>query len=225
MGQFTNLTAANGFTFPAYVAQPTGQPKGGLVVLQEIFGVNHHIRHVCDTFAAHGYVAISPAFFDHFEHGVELEYDADGVKRGKDLVERLGMERALEDIKAAAAVVQEAGKVGVVGYCWGGSVAFLANTRLSMPAVSYYGGRTVPLLKERPKAPLMLHFGEDDPLIPPEDVAKHREALGDAAEFHVWPGAGHGFNCDQRADYDEASSTLALERTLSFFRRTLRPVY
>ena len=136
MSQWISLETPTG-RIQAWRAEPPIPPKGALVVVQEIFGVNHHIRHVCDTFAAHGYVAIAPAFFDHFEHGVELEYEADGVKRGKDLVDRLGMERALEDIKAAANVVQEAGKVGVVGYCWGGSVGFLANTRLSMPGVRY----------------------------------------------------------------------------------------
>lgn len=222
MSQWISLETPTG-RIQAWRAEPPIPPKGALVVVQEIFGVNHHIRHVCDTFAAHGYVAIAPAFFDHFEHGVELEYDADGVKRGKDLVDRLGMERALEDIKAAANVVQEAGKVGVVGYCWGGSVAFLANTRLSMPAVSYYGARTTPYLDEQLDAPMMFHFGNHDPSIPAEAIDLHRSKQP-TAEIHVYP-AGHGFNCDQRADYDEASATLALERTLSFFRRTLRPVY
>jgi carboxymethylenebutenolidase len=207
----------------AWRADPPIPPKGALVVVQEIFGVNHHIRHVCDTFAAHGYVAIAPAFFDHFEHGVELDYDAEGVKRGKELVDRLGFERALEDIHEAAGVVQDAGKVGVVGYCWGGSVAFLANTRLSMPAVSYYGARTAPFLDEKLDAPMMFHFGDQDASIPTEVIDLHRSKQP-TAELHVYP-AGHGFNCDQRADYDEASATLALDRTLSFLRRTLRPAY
>ena len=207
----------------AWRADPPIPPKGALVVVQEIFGVNHHIRQVCDTFAAHGYVAVAPAFFDHFEHGVELDYDADGVKRGKELVERLGFDRALEDIRSAAAVVQDAGKVGVVGYCWGGSVAFLANTRLSMPAVSYYGARTAPFLDEQLDAPMMFHFGDHDASIPTEVIDLHRSKQS-TAEIHVYP-AGHGFNCDQRADYDESSATLALERTLAFFRRTLRPTY
>lgn len=222
MSQWISLETPTG-RIQAWRADPPIPPKGALVVVQEIFGVNHHIRHVCDTFAAHGYVAIAPAFFDHFEHGVELDYDADGVKRGKELVDRLGMERALEDIKAAAAVVQEAGKVGVVGYCWGGSVAFLANTRLSMPAVSYYGARTQPYLDEQLDAPMMFHFGDHDPSIPTEAIDLHRSKQP-SAEIHVYT-AGHGFNCDQRTDYDEASATLALDRTLSFFRRTLRPTY
>lgn len=222
MSQWISLETPTG-RIQAWRADPPIPPKGALVVVQEIFGVNHHIRQVCDTFAAHGYVAIAPAFFDHFEHGVELDYDADGVKRGKELVDRLGMERALEDIKAAAAIVQDAGKVGVVGYCWGGTVSFLANTRLSMPAVSYYGARTPAYLDEQLDAPMMFHFGDHDPSIPTEAVDLHRSKQP-TAEIHVYP-AGHGFNCDQRADHDEASATLALDRTLSFFRRTLRPAY
>lgn len=222
MSQWMSLETPTG-RIQAWRADPPIPPKGALVVVQEIFGVNHHIRQVCDTFAAHGYVAVAPAFFDHFEHGVELDYDADGVKRGKELVERLGFDRALEDIRSAAAVVQDAGKVGVVGYCWGGSVAFLANTRLSMPAVSYYGARTAPFLDEQLDAPMMFHFGDHDASIPTEVIDLHRSKQS-TAEIHVYP-AGHGFNCDQRADYDEPSATLALERTLSFFRRTLRPTY
>ena len=222
MSQWTSLETPTG-RIQAWRADPPIPPKGALVVVQEIFGVNHHIRQVCDTFAAHGYVAVAPAFFDHFEHGVELDYDADGVKRGKELVERLGFDRALEDIRSAAAVVQDAGKVGVVGYCWGGSVAFLANTRLSMPAVSYYGARTAPFLDEQLDAPMMFHFGDHDASIPTEVIDLHRSKQS-TAEIHVYP-AGHGFNCDQRADYDEPSATLALERTLAFFRRTLRPTY
>lgn len=222
MSQWMSLETPTG-RIQAWRADPPIPPKGALVVVQEIFGVNRHIRHVCDTFAAHGYVTIAPAFFDHFEPEVELDYDADGVKRGKALVDRLGVERALEDIRDAAGVVQEAGKVGVVGYCWGGTIAFLANTRLSMPAVSYYGARTVPFLGEQLDAPMMFHFGNHDASIPTEAIDLHRSKQP-TAELHVYP-AGHGFNCDQRADYDEASATLALDRTLSFFRRTLRPAY
>lgn len=222
MSQWMSLETPTG-RIQAWRADPPIPPKGALVVVQEIFGVNHHIRQVCDTFAAHGYVAVAPAFFEHFEHGVELDYDADGVKRGKELVDRLGFDRALDDIRSAAAVVQDAGKVGVVGYCWGGSVAFLANTRLSMPAVSYYGARTAPFLDEQLDAPMMFHFGDHDASIPTEVIDLHRSKQS-TAEIHVYP-AGHGFNCDQRADYDEPSATLALERTLAFFRRTLRPSY
>ena len=207
----------------AWRADPEAAPLGALVVVQEIFGVNAHIRSVCTTFAEHGYVAMAPAFFDHFEHDVQLRYDPEGVARGRELVEKLGFERALEDVKAAAAQLQEYGKVGVVGYCWGGTVAYLANTRLSMPAVSYYGARTVPFLDEQLDAPMMFHFGEHDPGIPQADVELHRQRHPEA-EVHVYP-AGHGFNCDQRDDFHRASAELALERTLGLFRRALRPAY
>lgn len=222
MSQWTSLETPTGH-IQAWRAAPPTPPRGALVVVQEIFGVNRHIRQVCDNFAAHGYVAVAPAFFDHLEPGVELDYNPEGVKRGKGLVDRLGSDGVLQDIQAAASAVQEAGQVGVVGYCWGGSVAFLANTRLSLPAVSYYGARTVPFLDERLDAPMMFHFGDHDASIPTEVIELHRRKQP-TAEIHVYP-AGHGFNCDQRADYDEASARLALDRTLSFFRRTLRPAY
>ena len=204
-------------------ADPEGAPLGALVVVQEIFGVNAHIRKICTTFADHGYVAMAPAFFDHFEHDVQLQYDADGVAHGRDLVEKLGFERALEDVHAAAAQLQEYGKVGVVGYCWGGTVAYLANTRLSMPAVSYYGARTVPFLDEQLDAPMMFHFGERDASISADDVELHRQRHPEA-DIHVYP-AGHGFNCDQRADFHRPSAEQALERTLALFHRALRPAY
>ena len=222
MSQWQSLETPTG-RIRAWRADPAIPPKGALVVVQEIFGVNAHIRRVCSEFAAHGYVAMAPAFFDHFEHDVQLAYDADGVSRGKELVDRLGFERALEDIAAAAAVVQADGGGGVVGYCWGGTAAYLANTRLSLPAVSYYGARTAQFIDEALDAPMLFHFGEHDPSIPAAVVDLHRERHPEA-DLHVYP-AGHGFNCDQRDDYHRASAELALERTLSFLRRALRPAY
>ncbi|MBS3960063.1 MAG: dienelactone hydrolase family protein [Xanthomonadaceae bacterium] len=223
MGHSVTLSTADG-PLSAWRADPSGPVRGALVVVQEIFGLNAHIRGVVDRFAEAGFAAIAPALFDPLEPGLELPYDADGVARGLALVDALGFERPLAAVAAAAAVVEAAspsGRVGVVGYCWGGSVAFLANCRLGLPAVSYYGGRTVPLLgRERPRAPLLLHFGEHDPLIPAEHVALHREHLP-GAEFAVWP-AGHGFNCEMRADYHAPSAAAALERTLAFFGQHLR---
>ncbi len=204
----------------AWRADPPGPPLGALVVVQEIFGVNPHIRRVVEKFAGHGYRSIAPALFDHIERDVALDYDAAGVERGRSLIAQVGFDRALQDIQAAAKAVGVDAPVGVVGYCWGGTATFLSCTRLGLPAVSYYGGRTVPFLHEKPQAPLMLHFGQNDPLIPPADVQKHREALP-GAEFHVWP-AGHGFNCDLRADYHAESAALALQLTLDFFARHLR---
>jgi len=201
-------------------ADPPIPPKGALLVVQEIFGVNAYIRAVVERFAAHGFVALAPALFDRLEPGVELDYTQDGVARGRELVAQLGSERAVAALAAAARSLAEVGKVGVAGYCWGGTIAFLANTRLKLPAVSYYGGRTVPFLHERLGAPMLFVFGENDPIISAEDVALHREQQP-AATFHVYP-AGHGFNCDQRADYHASAAADALQRTLAFFERNLQ---
>ena len=205
-------------------ADPPIPPHGALVVVQEIFGVNAHIRSVAERFAAHGFVALAPALFDLVEPHVELAYDEAGVTRGRDLAAAVGFDRAVACVDAAArelATTTDSGKVGVVGYCWGGTVALLANARLGLPAVDYYGGRSAPFLGvEHPTAPLLCHFGERDPLIPPEHVALHREHLPGAL-IEVWP-AGHGFNCEQRADYHEASAQAALQRTLAFLTRALR---
>ena len=219
MGHWISLETPTG-AISAWRADPSIPSRGALVVVQEIFGVNAHIRSVVDRFAAHGFTAVAPAMFDHLEHHVELSYDADGVGYGRDMVEKLGFDRAVDDVHAAAKLLEPAGNVGVVGYCWGGSVAYLSWARLGLPAVSYYGGRTVPFLQERSNAALMLHFGELDPLIPPEAIALHHEALPDA-KFHIWP-AGHGFNCDQRADYNATVAVQALQRTLSFFETNLK---
>ncbi len=219
MGHWIALDTPSG-TISAWRADPAIPARGALVVVQEIFGVNSHIRAVADRFASHGYVAIAPALFDHFEKHVELGYDADGVAYGRNLVEKLGFDRAVDDVRAAAEAVEDVGDVGVVGYCWGGTVAFLACARIGLPAVSYYGGRTVPFLGENPHAPLLMHFGEQDPIIPPADIEKHQEALP-KAEIHIWP-AGHGFNCDQRADYNATVAVQALQRTLTFFGAHLK---
>jgi carboxymethylenebutenolidase len=220
MAQRIELTGTDGHRLGAWLAPPDGTPRGALVVVQEIFGVNAHIRAVTERFAEHGYLAIAPMLFDREQAGVELPYDEAAVAEGRRLVAAIGFDNALRDVAAAARHVGAAReKVGVVGYCWGGTVAFLANTRMKMPAVSYYGGRSVPFLHERPGAPLMMHFGERDPIIPPADLAKTRAALPEA-EIHVYP-AGHGFNCDQRKDYDARCAALALERTLAFFAKHL----
>jgi carboxymethylenebutenolidase len=201
-------------------ADPPIAARGALVVVQEIFGVNGHIRRVVERFAAHGFVALAPAFFDHFERGVELGYDEEGVARGRELVAQLGFERVLQDVHAAAEMLQLDGNVAVVGYCWGGTVAFLANTRLGLPAVSYYGGRTAPFVHEQLQAPMQFHFGERDPLIPPEHVAAVREHHPEAT-VHVYP-AGHGFNCDERADHDPESAAAAMQHTLAFLTGHLK---
>ena len=220
MGQTISISTRHG-RISAWQAKPHDKPRGAVIVIQEIFGVNSHIRQVADRFAHYGYVAIAPALFDLVRPGTELGYDEAGVARGRAIAEELGFNGALDGVRAAFDLASEENRVAAVGYCWGGSVAYVANARLGIPAVSYYGGRTVPLLRERPKAPLMLHFGEHDALIPPEDVLKHREALPEA-EIHVWPGVGHGFNCDQRDGYSASAAQDALNRTLSFLQKHLR---
>jgi len=220
MGDNIQLNTSDTQCIGAYLARPAAKPKGGIVVVQEIFGVNQHMRNVTDRFAANGYVAIAPAFFDHIETGVELGYDDAGFKRGRDLVGEISFERAIEDVASAAESIRSAGRIGCVGYCWGGTVAFLAATRLAMPSVSYYGARNVKFLDEPPKAPVQFHFGERDSSIPPEAVRRHREELPDA-EIYTYP-TGHAF--DREVDpkvYDAPSSKLALERTLAFFARHL----
>ena len=219
MGHWISLETHGG-VISAWRADPAIPARGALVVVQEIFGVNSHIRGVVDKFAAHGYTAIAPALFDHFEKNVELGYDDDSVAYGRELVGKLGFDRAVEGVQGAMEAIQGAAEVGVVGFCWGGTVAYLACSRLGIPAVSYYGGRTVPFLHEKPAAPLLLHFGEHDTIIPLADIKKHQEALPEA-EIHIWP-AGHGFNCDQRADYNATVAVQALQRTLAFFSLHLK---
>lgn len=219
MGKQISLNTTRTQCIGAYLAEPAGRPRGGLVVIQEIFGVNAHIRSVADHFATLGYTAIAPAFFDHLETGLELGYDQAGMEEGKKLVTELGLERALEDVASAAEAIASAGKIGTVGYCWGGTVAFLAALRLGLPSVSYYGARNVPFLGETAKAPVMFHFGDRDRSIPPETVEKHRQMLPQMEVF-TYP-ADHAFNRDVGDHYDEASAKLALQRTMAFFDKYL----
>jgi carboxymethylenebutenolidase len=220
MGQSINIPTRGTQCIGGYLARPEGKPKGGVVVIQEIFGVTGHIRSVADRFAAAGYTAIAPAFFDHLESGVELGYDPAGMERGKALVTELGLERAVEDVASAAESIASAGRIGTVGYCWGGTVALLAALRLGLPSVSYYGARNLPFLGEKPKAPVMFHFGERDRSIPPEAIAKHREMLPQM-DLYTYP-TGHAFNRDVDPHaYDEASARLAWQRTLAFFDKEL----
>ena len=218
MGQWIDLHTAHG-NIAAWRAEPAGKPRGAIVVIQEIFGVNPHIRGVAEDFAGEGYVALAPAFFDVLECGVELGYDNEGVTRGRDLITRLGLEKAVDIVDVAAGSLSGIGSIGTVGYCWGGTVALLAALRLGLPSASYYGSRDVPFLGETPRAPLIFHFGERDKSIPPAMVQQHRDALPQMP-VHTYP-ADHGFNCDARASHDPASAKLARERTLAFFAEHL----
>jgi len=220
MGEHIRLNTAGMHCIGAYLAKAAGKPTGGLVVMQEIFGINPHIREVTDRFASLGYTAIAPAIFDHLETGVELDYGADAFARGRVLAGEVGIDRAVEDVASAAQSIASAGKIGVVGYCWGGTIALLAATRLGLPAVSYYGARNVGFLDEKPKAPVQFHFGERDTSIPAEAVQRHRDAYPEM-EIYTYP-AEHAFNRDvDGKHYDAPSAKLALERTLAFFQRNL----
>jgi len=206
----------------AWRAEPEGAPRGAVIVLQEIFGVNAHIRDVAGRFADEGYVALAPSLYDPVEPGVELGYDAGGTQRGVALRNALGFDRAVDIITAAEESLRREGlPTGVVGFCWGGSVAFLANTRLGLPAVSYYGARSVPFLDEPARAPMLFHFGGRDASIPPADIELHRAKQPQAA-IHVYPDAGHAFNRDvDNTHYHADSAALAWRRTLDFLAGAL----
>ena len=218
MGTTIKLRAEDGHEFSAYRADPGGQARGGVLVIQEIFGVNAHIRAVCDGYAQDGYVAIAPALFDRIQRDVELGYAGDDMKKAVGTVMKLKSTDALSDMKAAIDKLAESGKVGVVGYCYGGTMAWLAACKLQRVAAAscYYGGNIAKQLDNTPRVPVQLHFGEQDAMIPPADVEKIRQAQPEAAVF-TYP-AGHGFNCDARPGYHAESAALARQRTLELFR-------
>lgn len=227
MGNFIDLKAADGFLFPAYVAQPTGAAKAGVVVVQEIFGVNSHIKSVADGYAAQGYLAVAPSTFHRVEAGVDLGYGPDDMAAGRTLkaaVEALPSPGVMQDLHAAIAHASQAGKVGMVGYCWGGLLTWRAACTLDglAAAVPYYGGgMTTPDEAARaPRVPVMAHFGDQDHWITLESVEAFKRAHPDV-EVHIYP-ADHGFNCDQRASYDEPAARVARERTLAFFDKHLK---
>jgi len=210
------LLAADGHRLSAWIARPEGRPRGAVVVVQEIFGVNSHIRRTAEQYAAAGYLAIAPALFDRLQRDVELGYDPAGLQAGIELMMKATNEGAIADLDAAIGAVAHAGRVGLVGYCWGGRVAWLAGCRLNIAAgVAYYGGGIAQLLADTPRCPMMLHFGEHDSHIPLAEVEAIRKAYPSGI-YHLYP-AGHGFNCSERADFDATSAHLAFERTIGFF--------
>jgi carboxymethylenebutenolidase len=218
MATLIPLTAADGHRFDAYLAHPNGPARGALVVVQEIFGVNSHIRSVADGYAADGYLAIAPALFDRVERGVEIGYGADDVARGRALKEASGNTKPLLDIAAAMEHVKHAGRTGIVGYCWGGLLSWLAACELDGLAASvpYYGGGMPDHAARQPRCPVMAHFGALDNLIPAPSVEAFRSAQP-GITLHLYA-AGHGFNCDQRGSFDAASAALARQRSLAFLR-------
>jgi carboxymethylenebutenolidase len=222
MGERVTLRASDGHELGAYQSRPSGKSSGGIVVLQEIFGVNHHIRDVTDGFADAGYAAVAPALYDRSSvRNVELGYGPDDIARGRELREEFAWNDTVKDVEAAMNLLRADGlKVGAVGYCWGGSISFLSAVRLPLDAaVVYYGGQILPYVEELERCPLLMHFGRKDASIPPVQVETIEKAHPDAI-VHVYD-ADHGFNCDRRASYNEAASKLARERTLAFFAKHL----
>jgi carboxymethylenebutenolidase len=222
MGKQVKITAQDGHQFDAYLAE-SESPRAALIVIQEIFGVNSHIRSVADAYAAQGYLAIAPALFDRAQPNVELSYNQEDGKRGMGLATQIGLDNMLKDVAASIQYGRQLWRdvnVGVVGFCLGGSLAWLSATRLGADAaVGYYGGRIAQNASEVPKCPVMLHFGAKDAHIGPEQIETIRKAHPEMPVF-VYD-AGHGFNCDQRKDYEPKSAALALERTLEFLRTNL----
>ena len=218
MRQTIELTAADGHRFAGYLAKPAARARGGLVLIQEIFGVTSHIRAVADQYAAQGFMALAPALFDRIEPNVEVPY-TEGQK-GSGYVRRLTNEAVMLDLAAAADGVRSAGKVGVVGYCWGGLQAYLAAGELKIDAaIAYYGGGIERHLDQKPNVPILFHFGEKDAHIPASAVALIKAACPRGV-YYLYP-AEHGFNCTDRASYDPASATLAYQRSLAFLTRDL----
>jgi carboxymethylenebutenolidase len=219
MGEMIELTTSDEHKVTAYRAAPDTAPKAGVIVIQEIFGVTDHIRRVTDQFAKNGFLAIAPGLFDRVQPGAVLNYSE--VERGRDIMQSLDLDDTIRDMAAAAEAVRSAGKVGAVGYCWGGAIADLAACRIDIDAaVAYYGRMIVQWLDLKPACPVMYHFGEEDPLIPSDMVAEIRDARP-AGIFYTYPGAGHGFSCDERTDFRPESADLALTRTLDFFKENL----
>jgi carboxymethylenebutenolidase len=223
MGQDITLTASDGFQLGAYRTQPDGTPKGAVVVIQEIFGVNSHIRTVCDRFAAQGYVAIAPSIFDRVEPNFQSGYSPEEVATARKFVANPDWAAFLRDTQAAIDAVKDVGPVGIIGFCLGGSIAYAAATKLDglSAAIGYYGGAVVRFADDKPKVPTQLHFGEKDHGIPLSDVETIK-AKRPEVEVFVYEGAEHGFNCDQRASYNKASADIARERSLAFLAKHLK---
>jgi carboxymethylenebutenolidase len=220
MQQAEIIIQTEGGSISAYQSRPEGTPRGGLILLQELFGVNHHIRHVADGYAADGYHVIAPALFDRAEKNVQLGYLEADMAKARELRATVSWDQALKDVEATRALFSATDKVGVLGFCWGGAIAWLAASKLDKlsAAVSYYGGGIGNFVSEIPGCPVLCHFGEKDHVIPLADVEKLKQAHPKDVEVHVYP-AGHGFNCDERGSYDQESASLARTRTLEFLRR------
>jgi carboxymethylenebutenolidase len=223
LGQQFTLSASDAHQLGAYRADPAGTPKGGIVVIQEIFGVNQHIRNVCDAFAKEGYAAVAPALFDRTQRNFESGYTAAEIETARAFIAKPDWDAMLRDTDAAIKELKSAGPIGIVGFCMGGTIAFLAATRLSglSAAVGYYGGRIVAYADVKPKCPTQLHFGEKDASIPMSDVEIIKQKRPDC-EIYVYKDAGHGFHCDERGSFHKDSSDVAWQRTTAFLAKHMK---
>jgi carboxymethylenebutenolidase len=221
MGEYTTIMARDGHEFQSWLTAPPGRARGAVVVIQEVFGVNAHIRKLTDDFAAQGYTAIAPCLFDRVRRGIELGYTPGDLQEGAGYRQQLQPETTLKDLAAAVAVVRSAGRVATVGYCFGGSMSYVAACQLPVTCAVAYYGKIAGYLEQRPKCPIMYHFGTEDTSIPMSDVDKVRAAADARAVFFLYQGAGHGFNCDQRASFNAAAAALARTRTQDFLGRYL----
>jgi carboxymethylenebutenolidase len=223
LGKHVSLSAADQHKLGGYRADPPGKAIGGLVVVQEIFGVNHHIRAVSDRLAGEGYLAVAPAVFDRFVRDFESGYTPDEIAHARSYLGNLNWDAMMADIGAALGDIGKGGPLGVIGFCMGGSAAFLAATRLSGLAASvcYYGGQIAKFADEKPKCPVQMHFGDKDAGIPLSDVESIRKKQPQA-EIHVYPGAQHGFHCDERASFHKASADLAWSRSMEFLKKNMK---
>ena len=222
MGHDITLTASDGHELSAYVCEPEGPARGGVIVIQEIFGVNAHIRDVTERYAALGYKAIAPALYDRFERGFEVGYTPDDIAAGRVFKASANenIDGVLADVDAARQAVADAGKVGITGFCWGGFVVWMAACRLDVQAAAgYYGGGIVDYNAEQPRCPTILHFGERDASIPLSDVDQISAAHADVGVY-VYE-ADHGFHCDMRGAFDARAADIAGMRTLRLFDENL----
>lgn len=223
MADWVRLKAADGHEFDAYRAVPEGAPRGGVVIVQEIFGLTPHMLAVADQYAEHGFVAVAPAVFDRVERNIV--YDYANIEQGRETMRRLEWPNTMADVAAAAAALGNTLRVGVVGFCWGGTVAHVAASELPIAAaVSYYGTAVARMLDRKPKCPVLYHFGSRDRSIPPADIERIREAVPHGT-FHVYEGAEHGFDCRDRAAYSPRDAAVAFDRSLEFLRRHLGPAH
>ena len=224
MGKWIKLKASDGFALGAWRADPAGTPRGGIVVIQEIFGVNHHIRAVCDRLAAQGYTAVAPAVFDRQQPGFECGYTPDEIANARKFVANPDWGAMLRDVQASIDELKKDGPVAIMGFCMGGTISFLAAGKLNglSAAVCYYGGQIVKNADQAPKVPTQMHFGEKDASIPMSDVEMIKQKRGGDCEIYVYPEAQLGFSCDERGSYNEPAAKLAWQRSMAFLAKNVK---